>query len=555
MPSTPGRYSPPVAPKRLLRPVTPMWYVLVGLSLLAIAFGVYCYLQQLLHGDIVTGLRNPGNGGAAWGFYIVFYVYFVGVSFAGITVASMARLFHIETLKPVTRMAELLTIIALVVGAMMVLADLGRPLDGIIKLPNLARPASPFYGTFTLVVSGYLFSSLVFFFLAGRNDAATLARSGPRPLRWLYRLWASGFSGRDVEHARHWRSSYWLALTILPLLIIAHSTLGFIFGIQAGRPGWFSALQAPSFVVLAAVSGTGMLILFALVGRRLFSLNQRVPDASIRWLGNFLWILSVVYLYFMIVEELTSTYAAPGADRAMAHEIVSGRFALSFWLTVSGLLLAFLIPFVMYLTDRHSMAWLAFAAFLANVAAVLKRLLIVVPSQTDGGLIQLRQGFYTPTWVEYGVVIGATGLLTISLLVFGRWFPLVPTPVSNAQRHAKIPRDFFRTVATVTWAMASMVAIVIGLADSFRLWSGSELDPRIPYSPAVFATGVIMLFSTAVVYEAMPRLTRPPRLRRPRRSAPRARIRAAAGWKRIEARSHFVRAANTAPGDTNDRTE
>src|SRR5690349_5610989 len=106
--------------------------LLVGLSAAALGFGLYAYSVQLEHGDIVTGLRNPGAGGAAWGFYIVFYVYFVGVSFAGITVASMARLFHIEALEPVTRLAELLTITALMVGALMVLADLGRPLDGLL---------------------------------------------------------------------------------------------------------------------------------------------------------------------------------------------------------------------------------------------------------------------------------------------------------------------------------------------------------------------------------------------------------------------------------------
>ncbi len=518
-------------PSSLLRPVSWVWYLLVGLSAAALGFGLYAYSVQLEHGDIVTGLRNPGAGGAAWGFYIVFYVYFVGVSFAGITVASMARLFHIEALEPVTRLAELLTITALMVGALMVLADLGRPLDGLLKLPMLARPSSPFYGTFTLVVSGYLFSSLIFFLLAGRGDAAAMARSGPRLLRPIYFLWASGFRDRDVVHARHHRTSFWLALTIVPLLIIAHSTLGFIFGIQAGRPGWFSALQAPAFVVLAGVSGTGLLILLALVARKLFRLEDRLPAAAVRWLGNFLWVLALVYLYFMVVEELTSTYAAPRADRAIAHEVVGGSFAPSFWITVGCLLVAFVVPFAMYLTRKSSLGWLAVAALAANVAAVLKRLLIVVPSQTHGGMVQLQVGVYTPTWVELGVVLGAAGMLSLMILLFGRIFPLVRTPVDHARLQVPIPRDRLRAGATLLCAMAAAGLIAIGLSDSFRLWSGDEHDPRLPFAPAIFATGVILLFSSALVYEAFPE----------RRRAPaRARATLRAGQRRVSARAHVI---------------
>lgn len=523
----------------LLRGVGATWYLLGAAAICALGLGLYAYSIQLEHGDIVTGLRNPGNGGAAWGLYIVFYIYFVGVSFAGITVAAMARLFHIETLKPVTRLAELLTISALLVGAMMVLADLGRPMQGLLKLPMLARPSSPFYGTFTLVVSGYLFSSLVFFVLAGRADASAMARTGPRPLRWLYRLWASGFRDEDVAHARHWRTSFILALTILPLLVIAHSTLGFIFGIQAGRPGWFSALQAPAFVVLAGVSGTGMLILLALAARRMFRLEDRLPVTAIRWLGNFLWVLTLVYIYFIIVEELTSTYAAPRADRAIAHQVVGGQFARSFWITIGCLFLAFLIPFVAYLRGKGSMGALAVAALLANVAAVLKRLLLVVPSQTHGGMIQLQVGYYQPSWIEVAVVLGALGLLCLMILTFGRFFPLVPTPVAPARRHARIPRETLRRLVTFACMAAALTLIVIGLTDSFRLWSGAELDPRIPFAPAIFASGVILLFSSAIVYETFPgRRPRPPARPRPAtRAAPRAQLIRGATLRRVDARS------------------
>ncbi|HUJ60529.1 MAG TPA: NrfD/PsrC family molybdoenzyme membrane anchor subunit [Kofleriaceae bacterium] len=478
------------------------WYVLVAIGGALVALGVYAYSLQLAHGDIVTGMRDPGRGGAAWGLYISLYVYLVGVSFAGITVASIARLFKLHVLEPVTRLAELLTITALVAGAVAVLADLGRVDHGLRSLPELARPSSPFYGTFTLVVAGYLFSSVVAFFVTGRRDAARMVQDGPRALRWFYRLWASGYRFTAEEDARHGRTTFWLALAILPLLVVAHSTLGFIFGLQAGRPGWYSALQAPAFIVLAGASGIGMLILAALALRRMLGL--RIPDPTIHWLGGFLWVLCLVYLYFMIVEELTATYAGPALERHVAHAIVTGQFSSSFLVVVGCLFVGFAIPFVGYLRAKPSVGGIAIAATAVNVGALVKRLLIVVPSQTDGSYLALEPGRYKPSWIEWSVLAGVASLVLLMILVFARVFPLVHGEEPDLDRDAPLPREPVRKLACVAWAIVALALVFVGLTDSFRLWSGDELDPRLPFAPALFATGVMMLFATAIVYEVLP---------------------------------------------------
>jgi molybdopterin-containing oxidoreductase family membrane subunit len=489
------------------------WFLLVLGCIAAMAFGVFCFLRQLEGGFIVTTHRNPGNGGAAWGMYIVFYVVLVGVSFAGITVASIARLFNVTALKPVTRLAELLTITALMGGALMIMADLGRPAVALINLPKLANPTSPFFGTFTLVVAGYLFSSIVYFFLAGRADAAMLARDPDRAFRVVYKIWASGYTGTPEEEKRHARVSVILALTILPMLITAHSTLGFIFGIQVGRPGWFSALQAPGFVIMAGVSGTGVLILLIIGLRRMFRLS--IPDASIRWLGNFMWILGFIYLYFMIADELTATYGAALAERHVAHELTHGRYATLFAITVGSLLLGSFIPFLLYVGRRLRTPFAALfvrgkmavrlvglSALLVNVAAVLKRYLIVVPSQIEGTLLPLERGTYAPDMLEVGVVSGLIGMVLLMILLFGRLFPLVP---SAHEITGQPRRDPPRAWATLAWLLFGAGLVTVGLLDAFRLLRPGEVDPSIPFAPVIFAAGVIVLFSAAIVYEVFPR--------------------------------------------------
>ncbi|MBI3074363.1 MAG: polysulfide reductase NrfD [Deltaproteobacteria bacterium] len=504
VPSVPYAGPPPL-PK-----TTTAWLTLVVLALSLLAVGGYCFTQQTLQGFIATGLRNPGYGAGAWGLYIAFDVFFIGVSFAGITVAALCRLFDIEALRPITRMAELLTITALIAGACVVIADLGRPDHGLLKLPRFANPSSPFYGTFTLVVAGYMFSSLVYFFLAGRADAAALASDPKTPGRLFYRIWASGYRDLPAQRARHHRVSFWLALTILPLLVTAHSTLGFIFGIQGGRPGWYSALQAPAFVVLAGVSGTGMLILMVLGFRRLFALHDKIPDKSIRWLGNFMWILALVYLYFMVVEELTASYAGPEADRHLAHEVVGGAFAPIFWTVAGCLFLTFAIPFLQYVRGKTSVRWVGIAGLLANVAAVGKRFLIVVPSQTHGALMPVEPPrAYEPTWVEYGLIAGLFGLIILAMLLFGRFFPLVPSPHPHGE--ARKSREFKRRGIAFLVMLVALGLIVFGLADSFRMLRPNEVDPMVPYAPVIFAAGVMLLFISAIVYEVLPERKPTPR--------------------------------------------
>jgi molybdopterin-containing oxidoreductase family membrane subunit len=469
----------------------------VALLVALVALGLYAYRRQLVEGLVVTGLRDPGPmGGAAWGLYIAFDVYFVGVSFAGITMAALIRLLRLQHLRVVARIAETLTVISLLLAAFSVLPDLGQPLRGIVNLFRYARPQSPFFGTFTLVIAGYLFASLVYLFLDGRRDAALCARM-PGPFQWLHRLWAAGYRDTPAERERHERTSFWLAIAIVPLLITAHSTLGFVFGLQVGRPGWFSALQAPAFVILAGVSGVGLLIVVAAILRHALGEQERLTPEVFRWLSTFLLVLIAAYLYFMVVEWLTTTYAGREHEVRVTLAMLVGPYAWIYWTSVAALVGAFVVlvlpglpvPVIAWLPAGLPRlarplaaaagvaailsvtqlllpvprAWVALphavwtwaprlvvilvallvvsilprlrtnviaggvtAGVLVNVAAIGKRYLIVVPSQTHGNLLPYPTGAYVPTWVEYGVVLGVFALGTLCFVLFARMFPMLP---------------------------------------------------------------------------------------------------------------------------------
>jgi Ni/Fe-hydrogenase subunit HybB-like protein len=505
---------PPKALKLGLGQFGPAWIATMFALFLVFAWGVYAYSRQLAVGDSITGLRGIGVGGVGWGLYIVFVVFFIGVSFAGISISAVIRLFGISFLKPIARMAELLTIIALSLGAMCILADLGRPLSGLLNLPRYARVMSPFFGTFTLVVSGYLFASVVYFYLSGRADASHLIPQAKfAPLRWFYQLWAFGFKGTPEDYNRHANSSFWLSLFILPLLLTAHSTLGFIFGIQSSRPGWYSALQAPGFVVMAGISGTGFILIIAALIRKFLRLEAVISKQAFKWLGILLMALSAIYLYFMVVEELTAHYAAETVVVEVAHETTMGAYALPFWITVAGLFLSFLLIFVQYLRGTTSIGLHVLCGVLVNIAAVAKRFIIVVPSQTHGMMLPYRHGHYEPTWVEISVILGLVAMGTMIYLVFLKVFPIVPLPTveheepllqiklqENGKSHARRLILFGLTV------VVGLSLAVTGFLLSARFGTNPHLDPLMPFSPVLFISGVMTCFISAIVYEIVPEI-------------------------------------------------
>ncbi|MCH7667715.1 MAG: polysulfide reductase NrfD [Acidobacteria bacterium] len=402
------------------------WIVFFLAMVVIIAIGLYAYSLQITNGLIVTGLGGLGSMlGVTWGLYVAYYVYFIGVSFAGITVAALIRIFKIEKLEPIARIGELLTIVSLILGALAILADLEKPWRAIVNLLRYGRPQSPFYGTFTMVIAGYLFASVVYLYVTGRRDASLMARRSSR-FRWIYRFLAAGYEDTPSQRRIDGRVTFWLALAILPLLVIAHSTVGFVFGLQVGRPGWFGALQAPGFVVLAGVSGIGNLIMLAAIVRWTTKTKDRITIDAFSWLAKLLLGLLLTYLYFTAVEVLTTTYQAGDVERNLSEALLSGTYAWIFWGAMVSLVAAAVLLGWQAVTRRWSLWLIVGAGALVNVGAVAKRYLIVVPSQTHGQNLPYPIGSYTPNLVEWAVVFGLFALGALMIGVFMKTFPIVP---------------------------------------------------------------------------------------------------------------------------------
>ena len=112
--------------EELLRPIkhtSREFYPFVFLLGAVVLGAIYAYTIQLSHGLGVTGLNDI----TIWGMYIVNFIFFISISHAGIAISAAVRLMRSHRYRPISRIAEILTIVSLAMAGLSIVIDLGRP--------------------------------------------------------------------------------------------------------------------------------------------------------------------------------------------------------------------------------------------------------------------------------------------------------------------------------------------------------------------------------------------------------------------------------------------
>ncbi|NQW16796.1 MAG: polysulfide reductase NrfD [Chloroflexi bacterium] len=401
------------------------WFIILVALLAVVGAGAYAYSRQIVEGEIVTGLRDVGPaGGAPWGLYIAFELWAVGIGFGAMMLIAASRLFGWSHLVPLNRILAVMALATLFIGGWSVIADVGHPFRAVINIIRYARPMSPFFGTFTVGLVAAFASMLVYLYLDGRREASIMA-TRPGRLRGWFLLASAGYKDSVAERIRRQRTNTVMAVVLGIIGVFAASTSAFVFGVQQGRPGWFGALQAPGFVILAGATGVAATILVAALLRAELGDRESFGPKMFKWLNNILLGLTLMYIYILLVELVTSSYSSSAHAERVTDAIIRGEYAWMFWLSSGLFLLTAALTAVQAIAGRYNLRYIVLAAVILNVAAILKRYLIVVPGLTVGRLLPYPEGSYNPTWVEYLVVIGLAALAIVFFMVFMKVFPIV----------------------------------------------------------------------------------------------------------------------------------
>ncbi|MFA5895962.1 MAG: NrfD/PsrC family molybdoenzyme membrane anchor subunit [Thermoplasmata archaeon] len=398
-----------------LRKTTWRFYALVVALLAVVGWGAYAYSWQIRSGLSVTGLTDR----VSWGLYISNMVFFIGISYGGTLISGILRLTHAEWRRPITRLAETTTVMALLVAVVFPVLDLGRP-DRALNLLLYRRIESPivwdFLGIFT-----YLGGALLYLYLPLIPDLGIVRREVKvgRVRGFMYRVLGGRWTGTRLQKKSLETSIGIIAVLIIPVAISVHTVMSWIFAMTL-RSGWHSAILGPYFVAGAIFSGIAAVIIAMAIFRRVYHLEKYITVRHFRNLGALLLVLDLVVIYFTLSEYLTAAYGAESQDVLWLKALATGGYAYLFWLMVVG---GFIVPAIL-LALRRTITGIVLASVLVSVAMWLERFLIVVPT-----LMTPQMGsswnLYTPSWVEWSIT--AAGLAGFALLcaVFSKLFPIV----------------------------------------------------------------------------------------------------------------------------------
>lgn len=401
----------------------------IGSLLTVIAAAAVAYSYQLAKGLKVTAMREY----ISWGVYIANFVFFIGISHAGTLISAILRVTNAEWRRSVTRVAEAITVFALMVGAPMVLIDMGR-IDRILNIVYHGRLNSPLLWDVCSICT-YLTGSFTFLYVAMIPDFAILAKRGspgrkPSFLQRFYRTASIGYSGTPEQKHLLERAMHAMSVIIIPVAVSVHTVVSWIFGMTL-RPGWHSTIFGPYFVVGAIYSGTAALIVAMVVFRWAYHLENLITMRQFRALSALLMALTVVYLYFTLAEYLTSWYGGEAVDRRLLHVLMGqGPYGITWWGVVAGcfFLPALLLIIPIVFPNKLSLRRLVIASILINIGMWLKRYLIIVPTLLTPYIPAEAAGItphYNPTWVEWTITAGAFAVFFLLFTLFAKIFPIV----------------------------------------------------------------------------------------------------------------------------------
>ncbi len=399
-----------------------LYYVILGLDLLVLGWGIYAWAYQIRTGMGVSGLSHP----VGWGVYIATFVFWIGIAHSGTLISAILFLFRCKWRNAMYRTAEAMTVFALMAAAMYPIIHLGRAWLFYWLLPYPQRGhmwinfRSPLIWD-VFAVSTYLIVSVTFFFTGLVPDLAAVRDEAGGWRRKLYGFLAQGWEGTHRQW-QHYGSAYlFLAALATPLVISVHSIVSWDFAVSI-VPGWHSTIFAPYFVAGAIHSGLAMVLSILIPLRRLFQLDAYITRDHLENLGKLMILTTLIMAYSYATEFFIAWYSGNTFERSTFAYRVTGDYAFAFWLM---LLFNAVAPLLFFFCEvRRSPAWLFAIAILVNVGMWCERFVIIVASLAHE-FIPFAWGLYRPSWVEVSILAGSLAWFFLWFLLFAKLLPVV----------------------------------------------------------------------------------------------------------------------------------
>ncbi len=416
-----------VMKRDLLRPVQHLgkWgKVWIAFLVLVCLLGLYAYYIQETKSKYVTvSLRDY----TMWGVYISNFVFFVALSLIGVLMSAVLKLTNFEWYRPLSRIAEVIALGAIMLAGVSIVAAMGRP-DRLHYLVIHGRIQSPIVWDI-IVIMTYLATSLVLLYIPLIPSMSTCKNHLQNKPKWqmkMYDFLSFGWEGTAEQWRILKKCMKILTIMVIPLGISIHTVTAWLFATTL-RSEWDSTNFGAYFVSGAFLLGVAGMIIAVFVIRKAYSLQNYLTEMHFDKLGKALALMSFVYIYFNVNEYLVPAYKMSGLHANHLLSLFIGEDAPLYWSVVFfGMILPATLP--LFKRVRKPLPLTIIAVFVV-IAAWFKRYLIVIPGLAHPYLpiqdVPESWKHYTPSLVEMTIVGATFAALLLIVTLFSKFFPII----------------------------------------------------------------------------------------------------------------------------------
>jgi Ni/Fe-hydrogenase subunit HybB-like protein len=408
------------------------WWTLLAIAMLGVGvlFGSWGIL--IVKGFGVTGLTSP----AGWGSLITDFVFWVGIAHSGTLISAILFLFRAPWRQAVYRIAEAMTVFAVMTAGLFPLIHVGRPWlaywlfpypNSRFLWPNFRSPLV--WDVFA--VTTYFTVSATFFYLGTIPDLAAARERAVGLRKKFYQVVSLGWRGTDREWHHFGKAYIYLAALATPLVLSVHSVVSWDFAMGI-VPGWHATIFAPYFVAGAIFSGVAMVITLSVIMRKVFHLEAYLTTKHYDAMAKLIMLTGLIVLYAYLTEFFMAWYSGEEIEKSSFWNRLFGPY---WWATWTMLVCNGVVPIMLWFKRvRYSIPALFVISIFINIGMWFERFVIIVTSLTHE-YEPFAWGVYRPTLVEMGLLIGSFCWFGFWFLLFTRMLP----PVAIAELKEVLP--------------------------------------------------------------------------------------------------------------------
>ena len=402
-----------------------VYWVVTGVLAVIVAtclFAAWYYL--IMQGLGVAGVNRP----VYWGIFLVEVVFWIGISHAGTFISAILRVLKIESRRPFTRAAELMTTFGLVQAGISVFLHMGRVWLSywLIPYPNERGLWPDFHSPLMwdfMAINTYLLCSTMYLFLPLIPDIAMVRDRSKGWQKVFYRILSLGFRGTEGEWKNLQTAMNIFAFAIIPVMFSVHTIVSWDFA-MATRPGWSSTVFGPYFVIGALQSGmAAVAIVLFLIRSTMKNMKYFLRPEHFDTLGKLMLLVSMAWAYFYFNDYLVPWYGGDKWEKILDLFIRTGPL---WYLWYIMLIFNIVVPWAILWNKKwRRTPWLlAIVGFFINIAMWLERY-IIIPETLTINRMPFTWRLYIPH-IEIVLTIGNFCFFFLLYMLASRVIPLVP---------------------------------------------------------------------------------------------------------------------------------